>query len=232
MSNLGDYLGQLMSEIAIARMQADLETVRIAELYAQHPLLRTMAVPRIRLPDVDLDVPVLIKGTEAPREGETPRGGVANKADMRKAFDTVLKAHIMKVGVVLPPETSKKLRVALDRQEKTLEAAPAETAIDVHSSADAMTATALKVLKDQPIAHLEGTLHKIDAEQLKLEARSELLKLRSAPPRLDVIVSSAEIREGASADNVTRIRLKITEQGFEWTSVGTNGDKRDLLVPE
>ena len=32
MPYLGDYLGQLMAEIAIARMHADLETVRLAEM--------------------------------------------------------------------------------------------------------------------------------------------------------------------------------------------------------
>ncbi len=41
MPNLGDYLGQLLSEITLARMHADLESIRIAELYAAHPLLRT-----------------------------------------------------------------------------------------------------------------------------------------------------------------------------------------------
>ncbi len=64
MPNLGDYLGQLLSELSIARMQADLETVRLAELYAMHPLLRTMPVPHMRLPDVDLEIPVLIKASE------------------------------------------------------------------------------------------------------------------------------------------------------------------------
>ena len=60
MPYLGEYLGHLMAELAIARMEADLETVRLAELYAAHPLLRSMPVPHLRLPDVDVDLPVLI----------------------------------------------------------------------------------------------------------------------------------------------------------------------------
>ena len=86
MPYLGDYLGQLLSEIAIARMQADLETVRLAELYAAHPLLRTLPVPHLRLPEVALEIPVLIEASEEPRAGESARGG-ATLADMRLRFD-------------------------------------------------------------------------------------------------------------------------------------------------
>ena len=72
---LGDYLGQLLSEITIARMHADLETVRLAELYATHPLLKNFPVPHVRLPDVELELPVLIKTSEEAHPGQPPRGG-------------------------------------------------------------------------------------------------------------------------------------------------------------
>ena len=89
MPYLGDFLGQLMSEIALARMQSDLETVRLAELYAEHPLLRTLPVPHLRLPNVDLEVPVLIQASEPPRADESPRGGV-KVSELRRRFDAVL----------------------------------------------------------------------------------------------------------------------------------------------
>lgn len=89
MPYLGDYLGQLMAEIAIARMHADLETVRLAEIYAAHPLLRTMSVPRLRLPEVDLELPVLIEQVEETRAGGPARGGVT-LGEIRRKFDDVL----------------------------------------------------------------------------------------------------------------------------------------------
>ena len=69
MPYLGDYLGHLISEVTMARMQADVEAVRIAELYASHPLLRTMPVPRFRLPEVQVDIPVVINELEPSNEG-------------------------------------------------------------------------------------------------------------------------------------------------------------------
>ena len=88
MPKLGDYIGHLLSEIAIARMQADIESVRIAELYADHPLLRSMPVPRFRMPDVEIDVPVVVKGLEDSPFGESSHG-TPPIAEIRKVFDKV-----------------------------------------------------------------------------------------------------------------------------------------------
>ena len=63
MVNLGDYLGHLLSEVTKARVQADMETLRIAELYASDPLLKNFPVPRMRLPNLELNVPVIISET-------------------------------------------------------------------------------------------------------------------------------------------------------------------------
>ena len=77
MPYLGDFLGHLLSEITMARVQADLEAVRVAELYAGHPLLKTLPVPHFRLPTLTLDVPVAVKSIDEVQPGASPRGGVA-----------------------------------------------------------------------------------------------------------------------------------------------------------
>ena len=73
MTYLGDYLGQLMAEVTKARVSADIEAVRIAEMYAEHPLLRNMPIPRFRLPSVEIDVPVLIDRISGTQAGESPK---------------------------------------------------------------------------------------------------------------------------------------------------------------
>jgi len=42
-------------------MMADFESARIAQDYAQDELLKTFSVPRFRLPDVELTVPVAVE---------------------------------------------------------------------------------------------------------------------------------------------------------------------------
>lgn len=232
MPYLGDYLGQLLSEISMARMQADLETVRLAELYAAHPLLRTMPVPHMRLPDVDLEIPVLIKASQEPRAGESARGGVA-LADISRKFDEVLTQHLVRTGVKLSNAESKKLRAALD-ERLTSTGTPTEVSIDVHRIADDLSSTALRVVGElRPTSDIaKPALPPMIAAELREAVRVEFLQLRTPPPRLTVLVTSAEIREAATAENVTRIRLKVSEQGVEWTTTESDGVRRDRLVPE
>jgi len=75
---LGDYLGHLLGEVTIARMQADLETMRVAELYASHPLLKHMPVPHFRAPQIDMDIPVVIHGVENSLPEHSSRGGTVS----------------------------------------------------------------------------------------------------------------------------------------------------------
>ena len=232
MPYLGDYIGQLLSEISIARLQADLETVRLAELYAAHPLLRTMPVPHVRLPEVDLEIPVLIKASDEPRTGESARGG-ATLADVSRKFHEVLTAHLSKAGIALSAADRKKLRSALD-ERLTVTRLPAEISVDVHRVADDLTSTALHVLGElRPTSDTaKPAIPPPIAAELREAVRLEFLKLRTPPPRLTVVVTSAEIREAGTAENLTRLRLKVSEQGVEWTTIESEGVRRDRLVPE
>lgn len=216
----------------MARMQADLETVRLAELYASHPLLRTMPVPHVRLPEVELEIPALIKATEEPRTGESTRGGVT-AAVMGRKFDQVLETHLTKAGISLSAADRETLRSALDAR-LTLTGLPTEVSVDVHRLADDLTSTALRVVGELKLRSgaSEPTIPPPIAAELKETARVEFLKVRTPPPRLTVLVTSAELREAGTAENVTRLRLKISEQGVEWATIESNGVQHDRLVPE
>ena len=231
MTYLGDYLGQLLSEISMARMQGDVETLRLAELYAAHPLLRTMPVPHFRVPDVDVEIPVLIKASEEPRAGESTRGG-AKLAEMRSTFDKVLSASLSSADITLSPANNKRLRTALD-QRLSIHGLPSEVSIDVKRVADDLTATAAQVigqLRPQPGGEVASSPTFVTA--LSEAVQLEFLKLRTAPPRLTVLVTSAELRESGTSENVTRLRLKVSEQGVEWKTIESQGTTRDRLVPE
>jgi hypothetical protein len=72
MPKLTDVLGAIMADIAAARRVADLQTLRIAKQYREDPLLRGMTVPRIRLPEVVLEVPLIIEGCEVEQPAKPP----------------------------------------------------------------------------------------------------------------------------------------------------------------
>jgi len=229
MPYLGDYVGQLLSEITIARMQADLEAVRVAELYAGHPLLRNMPVPHFRLPNIEVDVPVVIQQMEEQRVGESPRG-VPTLADMRKAFDQVLAKQLSEEHIHLKPEHKRKLKSGLDKKVVTL-TQPIEIAIDVNRVTDKLASAASRMLTEAGGPVDPEQRSKLE-KKLKKEARVEFLKLRKPPKRLQALVTTAEIREAGPSEVITRLHLKITEEAFEWTTIESDGQKQDRLVIE
>lgn len=59
---LADYTGYIFIEIIKAREMADLHSRRLAEVYAQDPVLQHFSVPRFKVPKMELTIPVLISG--------------------------------------------------------------------------------------------------------------------------------------------------------------------------
>lgn len=226
MANLGDYLGQLMSELVIARVQADLESVRVAELYASHPLLRHMPVPRIRMPEIQMEVPVVIDGAGTPTAGESPRGGVPMDR-ARKAFDTVLSEHLKANRIRLKADQRAAMEAAVDA-ETTRRDLPIEVAVDTNGMADRFTKAALasltETLDEEKVTRLAG--------RLQSDARLAILALRTSPPRVSASVETGSVKEIGSDTAITRLRLTITEESMELVAVDENGETVDRLVPE
>ncbi|MBN1236351.1 MAG: hypothetical protein JW999_09950 [Methanotrichaceae archaeon] len=226
MPKLGDYIGHLLSEITIARMQADLEAVRVAELYAGHPLLRNMPVPRFRMPDVEMDVPIVVKELEEPPAGESPHGNPPI-AEMRKVFDKVLTSILSKENIRLNAAVQNKLKIILDKRVIAL-TRPTEIAIDMNRVSQDFSINAVKamgeVIKPEMRAEFEETL--------KDSLRIEFIKIRKPPTRLNVLVTTAEIREAGPNEVITHLHLKISEESFEWTTIESDEGKNDRLVIE
>src|SRR6266436_181269 len=64
MANLNEYLGAIVAHLSQARVLADLESAKIALTYADNDLLRHFSIPRMRIDDVELTVPVAVSELE------------------------------------------------------------------------------------------------------------------------------------------------------------------------
>ena len=178
------------------------------------------------------DSDVVIKQMDEPRAGESTRGGVDPKT-LRKAFDTTLALQLRKSQIKLSAEQSKSVQALIDAAASD-EDLPHEIAVDTHRVADRFAETVSKVLAatvppDDP-ERLEQ-IRKLTAE-LKTSVRLAFLKTRVPPPRLSTLVTTQDIREAGSGENVTRLKLKITEESVEWTMVESDGQMQGRLVPE
>jgi len=230
MPNLGDYLGVLMAEIIIARAQADLETIRTAELYASHPHLKHFPVPHLRLPTVTLDVAYAVdKSEEVPAKG-SPRGNI-DPAAMRKAFREQVSQVLTRRGLKLEKQAAAQVDDAVARVADGL-TTPAGGAVALMAAAagfaDATVAAiaqaAPETVKDPKAAGL--------AQELKQAGFTAFLPLRELPPRLSVLVTKKDLMEMKNPDLLSRVRLTISEEGQEWTVIESEGKSNDRLVPE
>ncbi len=66
MVKLNEVLGALMADLAEARHLADQQTVRLARSYRKDPVLKCMSVPRIRIPEVVVELPIMIDSCQSP----------------------------------------------------------------------------------------------------------------------------------------------------------------------
>lgn len=227
---LGDLLGHLLGEITIARSQADIESVRIAELYANHPLLKHFSVPRFRLPDVSIELPVALTEMEETPPGTEPRGKLGDISKVEGPLSETLSSIIKRQGIELS-----------DSETKSMESAFKETIPSVIKDATRIkdVPTNLTQIAGKLVEEVQGTLKekKIelksdDLRSLKIGFRQNLLSAMEEPPRLRVLVTTKELQEYKNTDQIIRLRLTISEESVEWTTIDIEGETTERLIPE
>lgn len=256
MPNLGDFIGQLMAEIAIARAQADLEALRIAETYASHHLLKQLPVARVRLAEVKIDVPVVVAEVGDTDEA-MPRGGLVIDGELIDPAERSERAVVKLRALFLKIYNAEKSKVGIRDGDAVL-MGPLEETIqrfmgvsDIGSEltqlVDAMTETTIATLsaKSEGAAprrgrpserkHVPDQKRQIALQRLHnslpAAARQEFLKLRVSPPRLVVLASAAELSE-VPPDHLMRLQFTLNEEGLQWHTSEEDGVRKDSLTIE
>jgi len=224
---LGDYLGVLMAEITNARLQADLESVRIAQLYASHPLLQHLPVPRFRLPSVTLDLPVAVDKIEPPSGATMP---APDLAALRRRTDEIIRQQLGATELHLESGAQGKLKHALDRIFETLKSTPLALASDATLAAERVTNTVMELMKPAESGHPAAGSGVEEALQRQIGL--EFVKLQPPPPRLQVIVTTAQLKGFGPPQNLSRLQLTISEEGVEWTQTDPTDASTKRLLPE
>ena len=117
MPRLGDLVGSLMTEFTLARVRADLESVKLVELYRKEGLLEGASVPRFRMPDVTVDLPLLVSELES---GDSASGfNRPTAVDVRESIREAAASTRFKLDANMEEEIVKQLDVELDAMWKT-----------------------------------------------------------------------------------------------------------------
>jgi hypothetical protein len=227
MPALSDFLGALLSEVTNARLQADLESARIAQLYAAHPLLQHFAVPRFRAPTVNLELPLAVDTVEPPHS--TPPT-TQELAAVRQSVDAIIEQELGRNSIHLTPSVRKRLTQSINDLFDTLQTTPYFSTTDAVRAADNAVAAVMQAIRTTTAdrAPFDPTIE----SSLQRQLGTEFLKLQRPPARVQVTVVTAKLRDIAPPWALTRIRLSISEQGVEWTQTNPDDSTTRTLLPE
>ena len=222
---LGEYIGQVLSELTLARVKADLEAARVAELYSQHELLKHFPVPKIRLSEFNAELRFLILDAENDSEDKTVIKGIG--ANFKRFAIEVIE----KKGITLTKNAKSGLGKMVDAGVLEIEASTTRR-FDLPSIASRMAPMLEKVLKESTLD--QDAIREVRVEVDKL-TRDSILNELSGKTRLRVAVTSKELKE-ADPESITTISLKALEEGLEWTQITSDSEDGQTpawrLVPE
>ena len=224
MIDLKDYLSSLVVGINQARMMADLESARIAEIYAKDNLLKTFSIPRFRTPDIELNIPVAIGNLESEQAKDYQP---IDNIQFNSATYTVLK-DFSKTSA-FDRKTSTMLRSAIAKETENLEKRIKADETQKEAAMESLSKNLAKLYTtriDDNI-NMESLIQKI-----KTELTPRIHKKQVIQHQTKVIVQANELRE-IKPENIIQIKLKLSEDGMEWhSSANEDGSTNMKLLPE
>lgn len=224
MIDLKDYLSSLVIGVNQARMMADLESARIAEIYAKDKLLKTFSVPRFRTPDIELSIPVAIGNLES--ENEKKYEPIDN-IQFNSTTYAILKDFSQ--AETFNRKISTELRSVIAKETETLEKR-------IKSDTNQKDIALQSLSKNLAKKYISLVDEKADFEKLIRKINTELTphvqEKKAVHHKTKVIVQANELRE-VKPENIVQIKIKLSEDGMEWHNVETgDGETTMKLLPE
>lgn len=227
MPSLGDFLGGLLSDAARARVRGDIEAVRIAEAYHRDPLLKHLPVPRFRLPDITVDIPVLVTDFQG---ASTDPKALPFDEPTTTEIRSVVRESLRSAEVRLTRETGTRVPNALIERTRELFRSEGLRLLSPGSVAQDVAASLVQIVRTEGAVELSDE----QTQRLSASAREAMTRLLSSKLRpslsWQVAVTAEELKAHDDRDSVMHVRLTISEDGYE--VVSRDGDDGFLLTPE
>lgn len=232
MPNLAEFLGTVLSDVARARVAADVETVKIAQGYAGHTLLRHMPIPRFRLPELTVEAPVIVEGVgDAAGSPGTP--GPPWEAPTSAELSRVARRALAEAGIRATAPERRRLYGAVQRRARSVLKGGPHVLFDtrkvVRGLAEAGGAAAGPAL--ERLAADEPTRVRFVAG-LRAGYEALLTEKLLAAPGLSVAVASTSVKEHGDGQSLVRLRLTVAEDAYELVTEEREGQVETRLVPE
>jgi hypothetical protein len=231
MTQLNEIIGSIVSSLADARMMSDVQTAKIAQAYSEHHLLQHFSVPRMRIEDIELTIPLAVEsGKEKVKTTYEP-------LDTRQFNSIVYKDILTSLGLSkLPARLSRSIQQEISSQTKVLES----------EVGNALNLTPLKSFSANIVRYCIAAASEfslVNEENLNsseisgnlealLNSQFKIIREERTLDTLDVIIEAHRLRE-FKPESIIQIKLKLSESGMEWnTFENTEGRVERQLLAE
>lgn len=230
MPKLNEYIGSIVSSITNARVMSDVQTVKVAEEYSKHNLLKYFSIPRMKIEDIEMTIPVALEEINEKTESEY------QPVDIKKFDSVVYREFVNNLGLTkLKEDISLKLKDMVSKQTNILMQ---------NISNDKNLSYLKNYCKD--ISNLEKNVllskhvikRKMNTKEMSQHLENILIsefkisRQKKIADDLNVIVEAHKLRE-QKPENIIYIKLKIREDGLEWDrSEKPDGSIESKLLPE
>ncbi|MDR2684136.1 MAG: hypothetical protein LBB53_01990 [Prevotellaceae bacterium] len=221
---LRDYVASLVTSVTEARVMSDIKTVELAKIYLANEYLRNFAIPRMRIGDVNMNVPVAIDFTE----GKT---AINYNLDVKVATETVFSTVCFGYGLKVTevdavPDTAKALRAKISGSIEALKAdVEAKHNLDNLRSCSEEIATQSKEILKQAKFNVDKIPPSSVSPSIETTLRNEFLL--TSIDKIDVLVEASQLKEQAT-QTILNLNINIVEDGMVWAI--SDVDKK--LIPE
>lgn len=234
MIKLNDYLGSIVASFTNAKIMSDLQTVKLAEEYAKHDYLKHFSIPRMRIDDVEMTIPIALDEIE--NISKPPVIGF----DSLKINTLVYSFLLEKLGVLkITKEPAKLLQTETAKQvgllEKQIKLANSHDPVSGFSKE--IVVFYLRIIEKYALVNKE-VVAKMNIDLISKDLNAvvtkeiTIYKEVEALANLNIVVEANKLRE-LKSENLIFIKLKISENGMEWSrSENANGEIESKLLPE
>lgn len=230
MPTLKDYLGSLVRDLNHARVIADVETANIAKMYAEHDLLKHFSIPRMKIQDTELTIPIAIDDLDSSVEKDYQP--IDNTAFYAKTYAEI--KNVFKVSSFsrdISTSLRKTIYSHIDALEKSI-----KSGTGIKNALDGFSETVSDVALETIISDKKGRVvfddtlksRNIDEDQVKEILVANLtkylqpeIKPREVTGKIEnaqVTVESDKLKD-KKPESLLYIKMRISEESMEWQTM-------------
>ncbi|WP_336689257.1 MULTISPECIES: hypothetical protein [unclassified Chryseobacterium] len=229
MPTLKEYLGGIVSEITAARKMADIQTLEIAQEYAQDNLLKHFSVPRMKVGTVELTVP-FAKAAASPALSFSDFTYEEITKNAKTDYDAsdVKNDKELKVNLMDKQNEYDKVIISLKRQNITF-----------------LTPNEIKFFKDISNYVVEFC-YSLSNFSLEASSKDSLIEkvhrrilteaekaLQNTPDNSNEVIVEASKLMDLDPKCIIIAKMSVTESGMEWSRhEDIDGNIVETLIPE